>query len=160
MLIRYYGHVGQESGYGEAGNEICMAILAAGYDLEISTTGDRLPERFLPLAHCVRDEEKLSPNPDILMVHTLPISCGGFLTSRKIREQIPKARCIAYTTWEGANAAPMKIVEPLSLFDAVWAPAPVAASAAAETPKASASRRVISLMLLSLIFPVPVVDRR
>jgi hypothetical protein len=46
------------------------------------------------------------------------------------------------------------------MVDAVWAPAPVAASAAAETPKASASRRVISLMLLSLIFPVPVVDRR
>lgn len=122
MLIRYYGHVGQESGYGEAGNEICMAILAAGYNLEISTTGDRLPERFMDLADHVRDEAQLAPHPDVVLVHTLPISCGMFLTSRKIREQIPKARCVAYTTWEGANAAPMAITQALAQFDQVWVP--------------------------------------
>ena len=45
------------------------------------------------------------------------------------------------------------------MADAVWADAPVAASAAAETPKANASRRVMSFMLLSL-FWFPALNRR
>src|SRR5215470_12396148 len=98
MLIRYYGHVGQPSGYGEAGNEICMAILEAGFDLEISTTGDQLPARFEPLINRICDEDKLSPDPDVILVHTLPITCGGFLTTKNLRAQHPKAKCIAYTT--------------------------------------------------------------
>jgi hypothetical protein len=44
---------------------------------------------------------------------------------------------------------------------AVCADAPVAANAAAETPNTSASRRVISLLiLLSLIFRFPALNRR
>jgi hypothetical protein len=36
------------------------------------------------------------------------------------------------------------------MADAVWADAPVTARAAADAPKANASRRVMSFMLLSL----------
>ena len=43
--------------------------------------------------------------------------------------------------------------------DAVWADAPVTASAAAEAPKANASRRVMSFMLLSLCW-FPALNRR
>ena len=42
-----------------------------------------------------------------------------------------------------------------------WAEAPVAASAAAETPRANASRRVILFVIMDLsLFSVPGVDRR
>jgi glycosyltransferase involved in cell wall biosynthesis len=123
MLVRYYGHVGQESGYGDAGNEICMALRASGVSLEISTTGDRLAQQYLPLADHIRDDAQLSPDPDVILVHTLPLTCGAFLTTHKIREQHPKARCIAYTTWEGAHAAPgSAIAQSLALFDQVWVP--------------------------------------
>lgn len=122
MLVRYYGHVGQASGYGDAGNEICMALLAAGFDLEISTTGDRLPERFAPLVNCIRDEAALSPDPDVILVHTLPLTCGAFLVSHRMRERFPRARCVAYTTWEGAAAAPIAVTESLRQFDQVWVP--------------------------------------
>ena len=47
------------------------------------------------------------------------------------------------------------------MVEAVCAEAPVAASAAAETPKASASRRVMSFfMVFSLMFPFPALNRR
>jgi len=122
MLVRYYGHVGQPSGYGDAGNEFCMALLAAGVELEISTTGDRLSERYEPLVNRIRDEASLSPDPDVILVHTLPLTCGAFLASNRVRERYPRARCIAYTTWEGACAIPPSVAESLSQFDMVWVP--------------------------------------
>lgn len=121
MLVRYYGHVGQESGYGEAAAETCMAILSAGLDLEISTTADACHRRFLPLARCFRDESALS-TPDVVIVHTLPMGCGTVLKRADLRARYPNALLVAYTTWEGACKIPPAMVQALSGFDQVWVP--------------------------------------
>lgn len=129
MKIRYYGHVGVSTGYGHAANETCMAILAAGLDLEISTDGQELPARYLPLAACIRSERDLSPAPDVIIVHTLPLDCGRLLQGAQLRATCPRAWCIAYTTWEGVSAIPVSLCGSLALFDQVWAPSEVTADA-------------------------------
>ncbi len=121
MLIRYYGHVGVPSGYGHAANEICMAMLSAGLDLEISTDGETLHNDYLPLARCLRDEAALSPHPDVIIVHTLPVDCGHHLERLYLRERTG-ARCIAYTTWEGTSAIPPPVAASLLWFDEIWVP--------------------------------------
>jgi len=124
MLIRYYGHVGVESGYGEAAAETCMAILAAGLDLEISTDGKTLESRFLPLAGCIRQEAELD-SPDVVIVHTLPLDCCKVLERARIRERYPAATCIAYTTWEGSSSISPDVGASLLKFDQVWVPSSV-----------------------------------
>jgi glycosyltransferase involved in cell wall biosynthesis len=121
MLIRYYGHVGVPSGYGDAANEMCMAILSAGIELEIQTDGRELHKRFLPLAACVKPTSDLTPNPDVVIVHTLPLDCAKLLESQQIRETCPKALCVAYTTWEGYGLA-SSLFGAASQFDHVWVP--------------------------------------
>jgi hypothetical protein len=129
MLIRYYGHVGQQSGYAVAGAEMCMAILSAGLNLEISTTGTELPQRFGALLPHIKDEAALTANPDVVIVHTMPLSCGQFLASR------PELHCyddgggevivplrVAYTTWEGASPASEAVVRALEGYHQVWVP--------------------------------------
>lgn len=121
-LVRYYGHVGYPSGYGDAANELCMAILAAGYELEIQTNGTQLPARYLPLASCVRATQDLRP-PDVVVVHTLPLDCASLLAAEHIRELYPHAQCICYTTWEGtAGSASLAFLEAVDRFDMIWVP--------------------------------------
>lgn len=120
-LIRYYGHVGVQSGYGVAAAETCMAILAAGFELEISTNGTQLPRRFLPLANCIRGSGDLS-RPDVVIVHTLPLDGTRVLAAERIRESFPAALCISYTTWEGARVAPDDVLAAQEAFDMVWVP--------------------------------------
>lgn len=122
MLIRYYGHVGYPSGYGDAGNELCMAILAAGYELEIQTNGTELHARYLPLASCVTATQDLRP-PDVVIVHTLPLDCANLLAAERIREQFPEAQCICYTTWEGiSEGVSPAFAAAVDHFDMVWVP--------------------------------------
>lgn len=120
MLIRYYGHVGQDSGYAIAGAELCMAILEAGLELEISTTGKVMPARYGALTPCIRDEAALSPRPHVVIAHTLPLTCGDLFA--QVGLSATGARCIAYTTWEGASPAPHEMVESLERFHEVWVP--------------------------------------
>lgn len=128
MLIRYYGPVGIPGGYGTAANETCMAILAAGLDLEIQTYNpspgadheNRLPMRYAPLVPCVRtDGNPPRSNPDVVIVHTKPADCAKLLEIAQIRTLYPKAHCVAYTTWECAS--PIRL-ESLALFDQIWVP--------------------------------------
>ncbi len=121
MLIRYYGHVGVPSGYGDAAAETCMAILGTGVELEISTDGDRCSGRFLPLARCFRSEADLAP-PDVVIVHTLPLNCADVIQKAQIRERFPRALCVAYTTWEGASPITTSMERALHAFDHVWVP--------------------------------------
>ncbi len=120
MLIRYYGHVGLPTGYGDAAAEMCMAILGAGHSLEISTDGNQCHRRFLPLATCLRDEGELS-EPDVVIVHTLPLDCPKVLAAQAIRDKYPRARTVAYTTWEGASFVPVEF-DALKVFDQSWVP--------------------------------------
>jgi glycosyltransferase involved in cell wall biosynthesis len=126
MKIRYYGHVGVPTGFGVAAAEMCMAILGAGHDLEISTDGTACHPRYLPLARCFRDEPALS-TPDAVIVHTLPLDCAMFLQKRQIRERYPDALCVACTTWEGASKVPTKVAASFAAFDRVWVPSSVTA---------------------------------
>lgn len=128
VMVRYYGPVGIESGYGQAANETCMALLAAGVDLEIQTyspTGaseNRLAMRYQSLVDCVRhDGISPRPNPDIVIVHTLPGDCSKLLEVAQIRDLYPRALCVAYTAWE-ASTLPTRIAKSLAAFDQVWVP--------------------------------------
>ena len=79
MLVRYYGHVGLPTGYGHAAEHRARVVLryrADDLELEISTDGKELHNDYLPLARCLRDETALSPRPDVVIVHTLPVDCG------------------------------------------------------------------------------------
>jgi glycosyltransferase involved in cell wall biosynthesis len=121
MLIRYYGHVGLPSGYGDAASEMCMAILGAGFELEISTDGEQCHQRYMPLARCFRNEAELRA-PDVVVVHTLPLDCAEVLVKNRIRKRYPLALCVAYTTWEGASMIPTDMAMSLGAFDHVWVP--------------------------------------
>ena len=135
MLVRYYGHVGLPTGYGDAANEICMAMLEVGIELEISTDGDQLPARYLPLATHIKNEGELSPDPDVVIVHTLPLDCAKVLAASRVREFYPRAACIAYTTWEGI-AAPKSVTDALSVFHQVWVPSQQTRDAIGKGPRA------------------------
>ena len=131
MLVRYYGPVGIHSGYGHAANETCMAILAAGMRLEVQTYNpapgsdlrNYLHARYSALAPCIRDDSAPStPDPDVVIVHTLPRDCARVLEVARIRELYPQARCVAYTTWECAPPLPVETSTTLALFDEIWVP--------------------------------------
>lgn len=121
MRIRYYGHVGLGTGYGYAAAEFCMAMLAAGLDFQISTDGRELEPDYLPLSSRIADDDALLP-PDVVIVHTLPITCAQVLQAARIRDLYPRATCIAYTTWEGVAPVPDDILAALSQFDRLWVP--------------------------------------
>lgn len=130
MLVRYYGHVGQHSGYGHAANETCMAILAAGIDLEIQTDGKELHKKYLPLAPCIKAEGDLYPNPDAIIVHTMPLDCARVLERGAIAsipaklamQDLRPTRLVAYTTWEGYGPISHEVIKALLPFDEVWVP--------------------------------------
>lgn len=121
MKVRYYGHVGVPTGYGDAANEMCMALLSAGVELEISTDGRQLPIRYMALAPCIKAAADLSA-PDVVIVHTLPLDCVKVLGEDRIAERYPRVPCVAYTTWEGSSAIPPEFVPALIGFDQVWVP--------------------------------------
>lgn len=151
MKIRYYGHVGQVSGYGIAASDLCMALSRhPDVDLqivplqpEVAVTG-----RFLPLAsHLRRREDPGLSEPDVIIVHTLPRDCRRVLELEKLwwAGGRSKATLVAQTTWEAQGQAP--IVDELAMFDQVWAPSTVSLcslyNAAIEADSAVPKRRLI-----------------
>lgn len=129
MKVRYYGCVGQASGYGQAANELCMAMLSAGIELEVETTGDRLDPPYYPLIPTLRNKGECSPNPDVVIVHTLPLHLAAPLHSERIRWTCPNAVTVAYTTWEAVTPPPTEISYVLNQFHHVWAPSSVCGNA-------------------------------
>lgn len=136
MLVRYYGHVGQPTGYGRAATEMCMALLAAGVRLEVRPlTAPGVPGVHLAnvppaLAPCLRRDAELSLEPDACIVHTIPMDCERVMQIVEDdvglhpgpRGAAPRdARWIAYTTWE-STARPVELRASLQVFDQVWHP--------------------------------------
>src|SRR5262249_22112581 len=81
-----------------------------------------------------RDHE-LDPNPDLVIVHTLPMDCATVLA--KVEEAqglLPeRTKLVAYTTWEGASAIPMAMAQSLHVdFDQIWVPSKKVASYVAQ----------------------------
>ncbi len=129
MKVRLYCHAGQMTGYGRAAEGLAHSMLAAGIDLEIRPLADYATLRFAPehapLAALVRRDHELSPNPDAIIVHTLPGSCGKALdaiTSQMHTHQADGCSFIAYTTWEAVSPLPRDIADSLLMFDQVWVP--------------------------------------
>lgn len=123
MRVRYYGHVGQRTGYGRAAEATCHALLAAGVDLDIralAPLGQLHMERasMLPLASLI---QKSSGSPDVVIVHTLPLDTARVLSIERLAKgQGPKL--VAYTTWEGSSSMPDSFLRAFGAFDAVCFP--------------------------------------
>src|SRR5262249_22016082 len=118
MLIRYYCHLGLLSGYGVAAEKLGMTLFAGGHTLEIRPLmpyEQVVVNPDLPLARMIRRDHELDPNPDLVIVHTLPMDCATVLA--KVEEAqglLPeRTKLVAYTTWEGASAIPMAMAQSL-----------------------------------------------
>lgn len=122
MLVRYYGHIGQQTGYGVAASEMCMALLEAGVELEISAAGTKLPKRFAALKPFIKNDADMRM-PDAVIVHTLPVDCGRLKDSVcGSSDAIGSRDWIAYTTWDCDSPATKSVTSSLLGFDAVWTP--------------------------------------
>lgn len=131
MKIRYYGHVGQLTGYGRAAADLCHALVLAGADLEIRSLAPfeslKLEERDLPLASLLRQDHALDPRPEVVIVHTLPMDCPRVvqIATPTVAPSTAHQRrpvWVAYTTWEALGEAPKHVVQPFEVFDEVWHP--------------------------------------
>ncbi len=138
MKIRYYGAIAP-TGFGRATIEMCMALhRQPGVELEIApmvqagATSVRLPKTHLPLARLCKSSDDLDPNPDVVIVHTLPWDCVRALSKLGAAGVAPGAKRIAYTTWE-ALYAPERLAIELAQYDRVWLPSAPAARAFAGT---------------------------
>jgi hypothetical protein len=126
MLVRYYGHVGQTTGYGVAGAELCHALLSAGVDLEICPPSASLAQPG-PLAAHYRAEtagkptfvNSVHPRPDAIIVHTLPMDCKKVLNAGSWSGE---PALVAYTTWEGSDPIPYEMWGAMECFQEVWTP--------------------------------------
>lgn len=132
MLIRYYGHVGQRTGYGKAAEQMCLALAKhPEVELEILPDWTRCDSCPPELANHMRGgasgpySKAPHAKPDAIIVHTPPADCwrvikgvectGGTSTGNRIR-------LVAYTTWEGVRWFPDAIYDDLLRFDQVWVP--------------------------------------
>lgn len=138
MLIRYYGHVGQRTGYGRAASDLCHALAKRpGVHLEIRALAPYNKLAFegpdLPLAKLVKTDDELNPHADVCIVHTLPMDCSrvveiaGWAKVSHVglpSEPLPRSErplLVAYTTWEGSSVT-SEVIDHLAVFDHVLVP--------------------------------------
>lgn len=129
MKVRYYGHLGQMTGYDKAAEGMCMALLAVGVELEIrplEALGKLVFERDSPLVHLIRRDSELT-RPDAIIVHTLPLDCARVVELAGLDGDNFDIPLVAYTTWEGTSRMPVAISAALAPFDRVWTPSRVGA---------------------------------
>jgi len=140
VKVRYYGHVGQTTGYGRAAADNCMALLATGQvDLEIRPLGkpsrdemiDALSGGRAVLGSLIRSDAELT-DPDVIIVHTLPLDCTrvygiviGVDSPSGVNERLAAMPWVAYTTWEAMTPIHVELALDLSVFDQVWCPSTV-----------------------------------
>jgi glycosyltransferase involved in cell wall biosynthesis len=129
LRVRYYGHVGALSGYGRAGADLCMSLLATGkVDLEISPIDYRADEARIALAgarealipHCRKDHDLTEP--DVVIVHTLPRSVAAAADRVTSGLEAVATPVVAYTTWEGCSPVPEEMQRDLDGVDQLWVP--------------------------------------
>lgn len=141
MKIRYYGHVGERTGYGVAARAMCRALLAAGAELEIRPIEpkvqlsliDDVGDTILLSKHLTRPDD-LCSDPDATIVHTMPGDCAKVLGIAVRDEHLDHDRpAVAYTTWEGMSQAPMQTLEDLTVFDQCWTPSHASANGFAQS---------------------------
>lgn len=136
MKIRYYGHIGERSGYGVAARAMCRALIAAGIELEIRPIERRVELAIVDdvgdsilLAKHLTAPADLDPTVDVVIVHTMPMDCAKVLTIATRDEGVaPETPAIAYTTWEATSVAPAAIRTELTVFDQLWTPSSFSAN--------------------------------
>lgn len=117
MLIRYYGHFGQQSGYGRAARELANALHHHGIKLDCRGVGPGAPAGTLATG---------TGAPDAVIVHTLPADCARVIDLAGL--EALGCPLVAYTTWEatGFHHAWLRSREQGGWdgrrFDAVWMP--------------------------------------
>jgi glycosyltransferase involved in cell wall biosynthesis len=100
MRVRYYGHVGQRSGYGRAAEATCLALLSAGVELDIRPLApaeqlDFTRSEVLPLATCLHRSQSAPFNSDVVIVHTLPFPSSHNLDRIPIDARLEEANGLA-----------------------------------------------------------------
>lgn len=146
VKVRYYGHVGQMTGYGKAAEAMCMAFLTAGCELEIrplSPFEKVVIDRDLPLARCLRRDYELTP-PDVVIVHTLPLDCAHVAHHAQLA--LLDVPLIAYTTWEGGEVPQDVLGAGLACFDQVWVPSSVTAERVEYTMLTMSTPSIVKVM--------------
>ncbi len=120
MKVRYYGHIGIGTGYSVAAEQTCKAMLAVGIELDIrpigAVGGYASPE---VTKHLLRND----PDPDVIVVHTLPADCRRVLDIEQIIDA--NQAVVAHTTWEGISPIPDVITHSMLRFNQVWVPSEV-----------------------------------
>jgi glycosyltransferase involved in cell wall biosynthesis len=144
MKIRYYGPIGRLSGYGRAGVDLCLSLLAAGVELEIRLIERRPEEAKIAfdggpcqaLLPYLRHEYQLTAAPDAIIVHTLPLDCGKIMELELTREPglDPNIPWIAYTTWEASSPVTSEVHTALTDFQAIWVPSARTQSSFMDSP--------------------------
>lgn len=132
MRVLYFGHVGQRTGYGRAAEATCLAMIAAGIELEVRPLAPRdqldlTRAEVLPVARRIREDGDFAP-AGVVFVHTLPLDCRQVLEHVDVPGAIFKSRMetyprlCAYTTWEGASDITAEIRLALQDFHHVFWP--------------------------------------
>jgi hypothetical protein len=149
VKVRYYGHVGQTTGYGRAAADNCMALLATGQvDLEIRPLGKPSRDEMIDalsgargvLRGLIRSDAELT-DPDVIIVHTLPLDCKRVhdlvsytgINGEPARS-IAEKPWVAYTTWEAMTPIHVELALDLSIFDQLWCPSTPTQSTLSVTP--------------------------
>lgn len=134
MRIRYFGHMGERTGYGVAAEHYCRALEQAGVDVERApfTNAGVITSRGAP-------DVVYADEIDAVIVHTLPLDCERVIDGLTFIEKTggdsrPSPPCVAYTTWEA-----LTIDHDISLylqqaFDEVWVPSEASARPFREQP--------------------------
>jgi len=124
MKVRYYGHVGQATGFGRAAAEACLALLRAGVDLELAVDRQNMSTDYLPgaLINCIKTDDSCDKQPDVAIAHTLPLDCR-LLQAKAKANGIDAGVWIASTTWDAYSPVSNQVLDSIQPnFEQVWLP--------------------------------------
>lgn len=127
MKVRYHGHVGRLGGYGRAGAEICLSLLASGIELEICPIDWDKDEARIALSGgyeaLVPCCKRAWPKVDAEIVHTLPMDLGA--AWERVVKPGATHPVVAYTTWETHSKVPTHVLDEITRgysYDEIWVP--------------------------------------
>lgn len=124
MLIHYYGHVGQSTGYGRAATDLCKALHRAGVEMQIRPLcpPDQVDYAMVKGEIYNSLTYEMKGEPSAIIVHTLPGDCRKVYDIAQLERYKGVAPIVAYTTWEALSDPPEHMLERYVVFDQVWVP--------------------------------------